>query len=101
LPFEDGSFDLCLCILALNFIGNVEGVLDEVCRVLVPGGVFVCSVPVPERNVLHSTIRGTLHSEADLREMCQACGLVFEALPVENGVLSYFRATKQRSRASH
>jgi len=98
LPFEDGSFDLCLCILALNFIGNIEGVLEQVCRVLVPGGVFVCSVPVPERNVLHSTIRGTLHSEAELREICQAHGLTFEALPGENGVLLYFRATKQNDR---
>ena len=101
LPFEDGSFDLCLCILALNFVGNVEGVLGQVCRVLVPRGVFVCSVPVPERNKLHSTIRGTLHSEAELREICQARGFMFEALPKENGALLYFRATKRQSGANH
>ena len=101
LPFEDGSFDLCLCILALNFVGNIEGVLGQVCRVLVPKGLFVCSVPVPERNQLRSTIRGRLHSEAELREICQARGLTFEALPNENGVLLYFRATKQHSGPSY
>jgi SAM-dependent methyltransferase len=93
LPFGDGSFDLCLCILALNFIGNLEGVLDEIRRVLVPNGIFVCGVPVPERNKFHSTIRGTLKSEAELRDHFESRGFRFEVLSEENGVLLYFTAT--------
>lgn len=92
LPFEDGTVDLCLCILSLNFIGNVGGVFREARRVLVPQGTLVCCVPVPERNELHSTIRGTLYSEAELSQLCQGCGLTFQTLSSENGALLYFRA---------
>jgi len=95
LPFEDGFFDICLCILSLNFIGNVEKVFQEVSRVLLPDGVFVCSVPVPERNRLQSTIRGVLHSEAELKKICQEHGFKFESIPCENGALLYFKAIKQ------
>ena len=95
LPFENGTFDLCFCILSLNFFSNVETVLQEVRRVLVPGGVFVCSVPVPERNRLQSTIRGTLYSEAELEKMCQEHGFKFEPISCENGALLYFEAISQ------
>lgn len=95
LPFETGTFDVCLCILSLNFIGNVEKVFQEVSRVLLPNGVFVCSVPVPERNKLQSTIRGVLHSETELGKICQEHGFRFERIPCENGALLYFKATKQ------
>ncbi|MBN1922129.1 MAG: class I SAM-dependent methyltransferase [Anaerolineae bacterium] len=96
LPFDDGVFDVCLCILSLNFIGNVAKVFQEVARVLLPHGLFVCSVPVPERNQLQSIIRGVLYSETDLAAMCRAYGFEFERIPCENGALLYFRATKLR-----
>ncbi len=48
---ETSGFNLCLCILSLNFIGKVEKVF-KVHRLLISGGMFVCSVPVPERNRL-------------------------------------------------
>jgi malonyl-CoA O-methyltransferase len=38
LPFEDGSFDLVYCIEALEHAGNPEGAVDELCRVVRPGG---------------------------------------------------------------
>lgn len=95
LPFETGGFNLCLCILSLNFIGKVEKVFQEVHRLLISGGMFVCSVPVPERNRLRSTIRGVLHSEKELGGMCRESGFTFEPLPCDNGALLYFRATKQ------
>ena len=94
LPFEDGSFDLCLCILALNFVQDVKIVFQEAARVLVPGGVLVCSVPVPERNHLQSTINGTLYSEEELEEISQENGFAFEQISGENGALLYFRAIK-------
>jgi SAM-dependent methyltransferase len=34
LPFEDESFDVCTCILSLNFFDDLEKVLKEVNRVL-------------------------------------------------------------------
>ena len=95
LPFENGMFDLCLCILSLNFFGNAETVFREVSRVLVPGGVLVCSVPVPERNRRQSRIRGNLYSEAQLETISQTHGLKFEPISCENGALLYFRAIKQ------
>lgn len=95
LPFETGVFDCCLCILSLNFIGSVEKVFQEVNRILLPGGVFVCSVPVPERNRRRSKIRGVLYSEEELGKMCLESGFRFEPIPCDNGALLYFRATKQ------
>lgn len=94
LPFEGGIFDICLCILSLNFIGNVEKVFQEVSRVLLPDGLFVCSVPVPERNMLQSTIRGVLYSETDLEKICQEYGLKYESISCGNGALLYFKAIK-------
>jgi ubiquinone/menaquinone biosynthesis C-methylase UbiE len=96
LPFETNNFEVCLCILSLNFIGNVAQVLKEVSRVLLPDGLFVCSVPVPERNKHQSTIRGVLYSEAELEKICHEYGFTFTSNSSKNGALLYFRAVKQR-----
>lgn len=95
LPFDDKSFDIALCILSLNFFNDVKKVFQEIRRVLAPGAIFICCVPVPERNSLQSTIRGTLYSEEELKIICQENGFGFEGIPVENGVLLYFRAIIQ------
>ena len=95
LPFDVNSFDICLCILSLNFFNNVKQVLEETHRVLVPGGIFICAVPVPERNRLQSKIRGTLYSEDELGKMCQEHGFEFTSMPDRNGTLLYFRAILQ------
>ncbi|MEU2184718.1 class I SAM-dependent methyltransferase [Streptomyces thermolilacinus] len=44
LPFADGSFDACVSHMALMLMGDVELVIAEVARVLVPGGTFACVV---------------------------------------------------------
>ena len=95
LPFEDESFDVCICILSLNFFDDLARVLKEVNRVMTSGSVFVCVVPVPERNTLGSTIRGELHSEDELAQMFCQNVFGFESIPCENGVLLYFRAIKE------
>jgi len=95
LPFESSTFEVCLCILSLNFIGNIDQVFQEIGRVLLPNGLFVCSVPVPERNRLQSTIRGVLYSEAELEKTCQEYGFKYAGLSCENGALLYFKAVKQ------
>lgn len=41
LPFEDGSFDLCLCFNGLDCFSDPQGALKEFVRCLVPGGRLV------------------------------------------------------------
>lgn len=94
LPFADQTFDLCLCILSLNFIGNHGRVFNAVPRLLVDQGEFVGCVPVPERNHQESAIQGELLSEVRLQKHCQNAGLCFKTIKAENGVLLYFRALK-------
>jgi len=91
LPFEDNYFGIVLCILSLNFLDDVNKVLQEINRVSDKDAIFICSVPVPERNKVQSTIRGTLYSEEQLQEICQECGSSFESIPADNGALLYFR----------
>jgi malonyl-CoA O-methyltransferase len=38
LPFEDGVFDVAFCVEALEHALNPEGAVDELCRVVRPGG---------------------------------------------------------------
>lgn len=92
LPFEDSTYSICLCILSLNFFDDIKRVFQEIKRVLVPGGNFVCCVPVPERNRLQSTIRGTLRSEEELAGICKEHGFGFVSISFENGALLYFKA---------
>ncbi len=95
LPFSDNHFDIVLCILSLNFFDDIKKVFKEIKRVSTKDAIFVCSVPVPERNSLQSTIRGTLYSEKELEEICLENGFSFESIPVENGALLYFRVIVQ------
>jgi hypothetical protein len=77
----------------LNFFGETGRIFDEVRRVAASGAVFICSVPVVERNRLGSKIRGTLHSEPEYEGLCRSRGDTFEPAPVENGALLYFKST--------
>jgi len=95
LPFEDGFFDIVLCILSLNFFNDIRKVFAEIERVTAPEAIFICSVPVPERNKNQSRIRGMLYSEEELGKICKEHGLNYETIPAENGALLYFRAIKQ------
>jgi len=45
LPFADASFDKVICAEVLEHIPDYQSVLDEIHRVLKPGGVFAASVP--------------------------------------------------------
>jgi ubiquinone/menaquinone biosynthesis C-methylase UbiE len=38
LPFRDASFDAACCFAALNLFPDPYGAIDEMCRVLAPGG---------------------------------------------------------------
>ena len=92
LPFEDNSFDIILCILSLNFFDDIKKVFSEIHRVAASNAIFVCSVPVPERNKRKSKIRGILYSENELEKVCRDNGFNFKSINIENGTLLYFRA---------
>jgi SAM-dependent methyltransferase len=50
LPYADASFDVVFCSFgALQFIADIEVCLDEVARVLRPGGRFAFSITHPTR----------------------------------------------------
>lgn len=45
LPFEGGTFDVCLCTEVIEHLLDVSGFVQEVHRLLVPGGLFVLTTP--------------------------------------------------------
>ncbi|MEH6589273.1 MAG: methyltransferase domain-containing protein [Halioglobus sp.] len=45
LPFADNSFDKVICSEVLEHIPDYQGALQEIQRVLKPGGLFCASVP--------------------------------------------------------
>jgi ubiquinone/menaquinone biosynthesis C-methylase UbiE len=45
LPFEDKSFDRIVCSEVLEHVHDPDAVLEEIARILKPGGIFVASVP--------------------------------------------------------
>ncbi len=94
LPFENESFDVCLCMLALNFFDPLDQAVREISRILKKGAVFLCAVPVPERNEKNSTIRGKLYSEDELKQFFESNHFKFEVLPFQNGALLYFKGIK-------
>ena len=55
LPFEDGSFDLVTCRLAAHHFPNVQRFVDEVARVLKPGGRFVLQDQCVPGNTVSAT----------------------------------------------
>jgi ubiquinone/menaquinone biosynthesis C-methylase UbiE len=92
LPFENDIFNIVLCILSLNFFNDTINVFQEIRRVTALDAIFICCVPVPERNKIQSKIRGTLYSEDKLVRICKEHGLNYETILSENGALLYFRA---------
>jgi ubiquinone/menaquinone biosynthesis C-methylase UbiE len=45
LPFDDGAFDLVLCAETIEHVRDVQFLLSETRRVLVPGGTLAVTTP--------------------------------------------------------
>jgi SAM-dependent methyltransferase len=78
LPFPDASFDVVMSFDVFEHIPDTDAHLDEVWRVLRPGGTYVMQTPNKWTNVVFETIRWrsftkfredhcSLHSLAELR----------------------------------
>ena len=63
-PFPDGSFDAVLCSEVLEHIQDNGRVVDEIYRLLKPGGVFVASVPCKE-GIFGAFFKNIGHSQVD------------------------------------
>lgn len=92
LPFEDHYFDVILCHLSFNFFQELRIVIQEATRVSQKNAIFYGSVPIPERKMDSAVIRGTLFSEAELKNLFNGLGWKFKSLPEKNGALLYFKA---------
>lgn len=44
LPLKDGAYDVCVSFETIEHVPD-RGFLSEVCRILKPGGTFLCSTP--------------------------------------------------------
>ena len=86
IPFEDGAFDVVWSQDAILHSGNRERVLQEVSRVLAPGGQFVFTDPMqsdtcPEgalQPILDRIHLASLGSPGFYRNMCETVGLEFD-----------------------
>ncbi len=51
MPFSDESFDVVICQMGLQFMEDKPAALEEMYRVLLPGGRLILNVPGPAGNV--------------------------------------------------
>jgi ubiquinone/menaquinone biosynthesis C-methylase UbiE len=73
LPFPDETFDAVCCLEALEFMPSPQRVLDEMARVLRPGGVFLVTNRINWEGKL---MPGKAFSDDHLRAMLLRVGLV-------------------------
>jgi SAM-dependent methyltransferase len=69
LPFPDAAFDAVCCLEVLELLPNAQAALDEMSRLLRPGGVLLTS-----RGTEESGRRAKVKSEAELTSMLAAGG---------------------------
>jgi len=72
LPFPDATFDAVSCLEALEFMPSPTRVIDEMVRVLRPGGVLLLT---NRRNWERRLMPGKAFADDDLRAYLQEAGL--------------------------
>lgn len=87
LPFAKNSFDRVICNLSLNFFPEIEPFLNELQRVLKPGGIFFCSVPIPEKTDPKAKIHGKLYTTEEIKRHLKQSHFNFHKKDPENGAL--------------
>ena len=78
LPYENGKFDLVTAVETVYFWPNLPGCLQEVCRVLKPGGIFTILVEVIEGDsVWTKVVDGmTAYSPEQLKKLLDDAGFI-------------------------
>jgi SAM-dependent methyltransferase len=81
LPFQEGTFDVICCSLVLSYLRRPQGLLRELHRVLLPGGVLVVSSMKPNCDlsiIYRDSIMANVSSEdiAAARELLRAAGKI-------------------------
>ena len=87
LPFANGSFDTVLATEVLEHVTDLEHTVDEICRVLAPGGAVIVTVPYfyPTHEPPHDHRRLTHHG---LRGAFERRGLELQDLTAKGGLLT-------------
>jgi SAM-dependent methyltransferase len=106
LPFPDASFDVVMSFDVFEHIPDSDAHLDEVSRVLRPGGAYLIQTPNKWTNVVFETIRWrsftkfredhcSLHTLGELTDRLSRHGFTSRAydIPVVN---DFFRAKVRR-----
>jgi SAM-dependent methyltransferase len=66
LPFADGSFDLVTCQTLLIHVPNPQKAIEEMYRVLKPGGTLLCVEP---NNLVQTLIKSSYSASDDIEEV--------------------------------
>ena len=98
LPLEDGSFDVVTLLAVLEHLSHPREMIEEIARVLRPGGQVVLTVPSKAAKPVLEFLayRAHLVSEAEIRDhKCyydrQSLHRIFEGTPLRIDRHSYFQ----------
>lgn len=97
LPFADGSFDWVLCTETLEHVTEPARAVEQLARVLRPGGRLCVTVPfsLKEHQQPHDYYRFTRYG---LRHLCERAGLEVESVEPQGG---YFRMLGDKLQPAH
>jgi ubiquinone/menaquinone biosynthesis C-methylase UbiE len=84
LPFDDNLFDVVTCLEALEFMINRQQVLEELLRVLRPGGILLIS-----NRINSPAMVGKTWTDAELKTLLQKLGM--ELVEIEPWQVEYQR----------
>ncbi len=68
LPFSDNSFDVVTCQTLLIHVPNPKKAIEEMKRVLKPGGILLCAEP---NNLVQTLIKNSLSASDDIEEVLE------------------------------
>jgi len=107
LPFGDGEFDLIATFTGLHCFPRPARAVEELARVLAPGGVITGSLLLTDTGLRHEPVRrlgrlggllGPSGSRAEVKRWLADAGLI-EVELTSSGAIGYFRARRpSRSR---